>query len=359
MKKRIIILLLFVSVLCGNAFTLELDSEFYKAEGLFINNKFPTALSLYKTLLSFSDKTWKYHEKTLFRIISSLNEIDSEDSEKQIRMYCKFYLEHYPYGKYVSDVKSLKSGKQFEEVVQKKHSLTQTKDKSEVRTKTNEIVQSKSCETLQKRFKSGYWVRYKFENMKGSFKYNRMTFALKDVKSSGRGLNCKMLVRYESKFEKMDMIYKIHFRDLENYVIKDLKVKKPGRREKSYDNIANQDKVSIFSSGSPDLNDSSRNGSGNIPANLDEASIFACSIEKLELDGEFIKKAMIKCGSKKILCHEYKYDDNVILMKGKAIYSPEIPITGIYLLKGRNPQTYKDFEIRLLDFGYSKGNYLF
>ncbi|MCK5686258.1 hypothetical protein KAJ27_19145 [bacterium] len=354
MRKKIILLLLLTGILFVNSYAFELDSEFYKAEGLFVNNEYNTALSVYKTLLNFSDKTWKYHEKTLYRIILILDKLDSTKNGKKVVMYRKLYLRHYPFGKYISNVKS---DTKTEIII--KHKLPEARKKSGNKEKNSGIIQAKSCETLHKRFKSGYWVRYEFENMKGSFKYNRMTFALKDVKSSGRGLNCRMLVRYENKFEKMDMIYKIHFKDLENYTIKDVKVKKPGRREKRYDNIGNQDKVSIFSSGSPDYNDSSRTGSLNTPTNLDEASIFACSKEKLELDGEFIKNSLINCGGKKIMCHEYKYDDNVILMKGKAIYSPEIPITGIYFLKGRNPRTYKDFEIKLVDFGYSKGNYLF
>ena len=343
--KSFFSLLIVFCILFTALYSSELNSKYYSAEGMYYNGEYSEALKNYQTLLSLSDKSYANYEKILFRVISILKDSQKNEDNNMLKIYCKKYQKDYPSGQYSSNVETLvaktdkieivtrppKNPDRFHEKSVVVPHPTQVKKNIEKNTESKKISKTNfPTESLNGRFQNGFWVKYKLNNfLMGSIKYDQLTYAVSNASHRGNKLKCNLIVIYENGFEKLTMIYKVVFKDLTHYSIKDVTVKISGRRQSTVDsNITG----------------------GQLPIGL-------LTLKDLKKASGLVDTYSKIVNGKKIECYEFKHDSGNLSLASETTYSTQIPIMGCYYIKARNPN-YTFYEFELVDFGYSGGERL-
>ncbi|MCK5685681.1 hypothetical protein KAJ27_16225 [bacterium] len=338
--------LLICSILSVSIYSSELNSKYYSAEGMYYNGAYSEALKNYQTLLSLSDKSYANHEKILYRVISILKDSQNADDKDLVKMYCKKYLREYPAGNYSITVEKLVFDTDKVNVVKNAPEIPVQPYVKPVVIKKPELVKKTPVEkikspdisnttlpteSLKGRFQNGFWVKYKLNNFlaAGSIKYDHLTYAISKASYSGNKLKCNLIAIYENSFEKLIMVYKVVFKDLQHYSIQDVTVKMSGRRQSTVDsNITG----------------------GQLPIGL-------LTLKDLKKICILTNKYNKIVNGKNIECYDFKYDSGNLNLASETIYSTQIPIMSCYYIKARNPN-YTYYEFELVDFGYSGGERL-
>ncbi len=317
--------LLVFSIACsGNS----LDQKYFMAEGLFVNDELKDALQQYQALLSFTDKSFKYHEKSMFRIITILKKDSSLGSPDLLKNYCKAYLRNYPSGNYAQYCRDA-SAPARPEVKPVRNVNAPMKAIKEYNIKRNTTPPVKKQvtpvrtfgESIQDKFKKGVWSVYNVKII--GMEFDKLTLAVKDVSNVGSKVKCTLLARWENAFKKRDIVMTVLFKSIDSYMFKDVVIKTSGSRQQSI--------------------------SGD-----DIGQIGLWSIKRFENEGYRLKDRYVKTVKGiKIDCYEY--------VKGEitVVYSSMIPVLGALLMKGRESFTAADLNWQLIDFGYSGGDSLF
>ncbi|MCK5683878.1 hypothetical protein KAJ27_07150 [bacterium] len=335
MRKLFIIILVFAVINSGFVFCADLQTRYFTAEGYYHNKMFEKALEMYQEILSECGKNFKYHKQVMERIITIMN--NQNRSKNILKEYCFLYKTLYPndeFTKIVSGIisqriaKTKKIEKKPVKVVKVKKSVSVVKVKK-IEESEFSAEHFRKMDSVISRFQEGYWVTYEIDNLqkfeiRGN--YDKLTYAIIESNVVGSKVNCKLLVLFEGPFKKLQLIYTVSFKEIDDYYIKDVSVKVPGERTKTVDGSQYEHKLPLI----------------------------AASHKDLMKDGTKVKSGYRNVKVKNLKFVEFKYNIDPS-NKGYVIYSPQVPISGVIDLKGKNPTTFSDYYFKLIDYGYTGG----
>ena len=335
MRKLFILVLVFVVINSGSSFCVDLQTEYFTAEGFFHNEMYGKALNLYQEVLSGCGEKFKYHRQTLKRIIMIM--YNQNRNKSIIRQYCFLYKSMYPTDEYTETVSKIlnESGPSSTKNVDKPKEVVTKQKPKDINASKKDVFSAahfKKLDSVVNRFQEGFWVKYEIDNLQEyeiSGNYDKLTYAVLQSDVMGSKVNCKLLVLFEGPFKTLQLIYSVSFRNIDDYYVKEVTVRVQGQRTKE-------------------------ENSGHYKDNL---PLGAAKYSKLMEDCTKGKSGYRNVKGNNIQFVEFNYDVDPA-KKGYVFYSPQIPITGFISHKGKNPKNYTNFMIKLIDYGYSGGTSL-